>query len=99
MIDSHAGLSAGGGSITVQPQQPDERTSHGEVDDGTQKPTERSEGGSDKRKNRPTLYPAQLVLRLDAETLADLEQHAKQNNRTVAQTARQWLWKGRDVDT
>jgi hypothetical protein len=64
------------------------------------KATERSEGGSDQRRTRAraVLYPHQLVLRLDAETYAALEQHAKENNRTVAQTARGWLWRGRDLD-
>jgi hypothetical protein len=64
------------------------------------KATERSEGGSDKRttRARATHYPHQLVLRLDAETYAALEQHAKENNRTVAQTARGWLWRGRTME-
>lgn len=68
------------------------------MDDAKQKATERSEGGSDKTRQRSVLYPHQLVLRLDAETWAALVQHAKENNRTVAQTARGWIWKGRLLD-
>lgn len=68
------------------------------MDDAKPEATERSEGGSDKTRTRSVLYPNQLVLRLDAETWAALVLHAKENDRTVAQTARRWLWKGRALD-
>lgn len=68
------------------------------MDNGTPRATERSEGGSKRRRTRSVLYPHQLVLRLDLETFEALERHAKENDRTVAQTARRWLWRGRDID-
>ena len=68
------------------------------MDSGTQRATERSEGGSRSRAVRPVVYDHQLVLRLDVETWTALMQHAKENDRTVAQTARRWLWKGRYSD-
>lgn len=55
-----------------------------------------SEGGRTTPEPRPVQYPAQLVLRLDVETMTALKQDAKENNRTVAQTARGWLWRARD---
>lgn len=55
-----------------------------------QRATERSEGGrtTAARARRTAVLTRQLVIRLDEETYTMLEQHAKDNDRTVAQSAR-----------
>lgn len=58
--------------------------------------TERSEGGrtTPKRARRGAVLTRQLVVRLDEETYVMLEQYAKEQERTVAQSARLVLRQG-----